>query len=147
MTELGNYMMQYLNHGLDTAFSYKPDDRSKVCAEYNRSQFIRGLDALQARLHAPGDESRAVAEAASHIEHACTFGVIVSGKRLIALGRKTIRQQAFEATELVEQDRVPHRDDDVVFSSHANIPSAMTNAHSIDATKGTREVGTRRATN
>ena len=50
MTELGNYMMQYLYHGLDTPFSYKPEDRSKACAEYNRSQFIRGLDALQARL-------------------------------------------------------------------------------------------------
>ena len=50
MTELGNSMMQYLYHGLDTPFSYKPEDRSKACAEYNRSQFIRGLDALQARL-------------------------------------------------------------------------------------------------
>lgn len=50
MTELGNYMMQYLYHGLDTPFSYKPEDRSKNCAEYNQSQFIRGLDALQARL-------------------------------------------------------------------------------------------------
>lgn len=50
MTELGNYMMQYLYHGPDTPFSYKPEDRSKACAEYNQSQFIRGLDALQARL-------------------------------------------------------------------------------------------------
>ena len=50
MTELGNYMMQYLYHGLDTPFSYKPEDRSKACAEYNRSEFTRGLDALQARL-------------------------------------------------------------------------------------------------
>ena len=50
MTELGNYMMQYLYHGLDTPFSYKPEDRSKACADYNRSGFIRGLDALQARL-------------------------------------------------------------------------------------------------
>jgi len=50
MTELGNYMMQYLYHGLDTPFSYNPEARSKSCAEYNHSQFIRGLDALQARL-------------------------------------------------------------------------------------------------
>ena len=50
MIEFGNYMMQYLYHGFDTPFSYKPEDRSKACAEYNRSQFIRGLDALQARL-------------------------------------------------------------------------------------------------
>jgi glutathione S-transferase len=54
MTELGNYMMQYLYHGLDTPFSYKPEDRSKACAEYNKSQFIRGLDALEARLHKGG---------------------------------------------------------------------------------------------
>jgi glutathione S-transferase len=50
MTELGNYMMQYAYHGLDTPFSYKPEDRSKACAAYNQAQFIRGLDALQARL-------------------------------------------------------------------------------------------------
>src|SRR5437763_4744814 len=50
MTELGNSMMQYLYHGLDTPFSYKPADRSKACAEYNLSQFLRGLDALEARL-------------------------------------------------------------------------------------------------
>ena len=50
MSELGNYMMQYLYHGLDTPFSYKPEDRSKACAEYNRTQFTRGLDALQTRL-------------------------------------------------------------------------------------------------
>jgi glutathione S-transferase len=50
MTELGVYMMQYLYHGLDTPFSYKAEDRSRACADYNRSQFIRGLDALQARL-------------------------------------------------------------------------------------------------
>jgi glutathione S-transferase len=54
MTELGNYMMQYLYHGLDTPFSYKPEDRSKACAEYNRSQFERGLDALNARLRNGG---------------------------------------------------------------------------------------------
>jgi len=50
MTELGNYLMQYLYHGLNTPFSYKSEDRSKACAEYNRTQFVRGLDALQTRL-------------------------------------------------------------------------------------------------
>jgi len=50
MTELGTYMMQYLYHVVHTTFSYKPEDRSKACADYNRSQFVRGLDALQARL-------------------------------------------------------------------------------------------------
>jgi len=48
--DLGNYMMQYAYHGLDSPVSYKPADRSRACAEYNRSQFIRGLGALQARL-------------------------------------------------------------------------------------------------
>jgi len=50
MTELGPYMMQYLYHGLDTPFSYKPEDRSKASAEYNLSQLNRNLDALEARL-------------------------------------------------------------------------------------------------
>lgn len=50
MADLGSYMMQYAYHGLDSPVSYKPEDRSKACAEYNRGQFVRGLDALQARL-------------------------------------------------------------------------------------------------
>jgi glutathione S-transferase len=49
-TELGNYMMQYLYHGLDSPVSYKPEDRSKACADYNHSQLVRCLDALEARL-------------------------------------------------------------------------------------------------
>ncbi len=58
-TELGSHMMQYLYHGLDSPVSYKPADRSKACAEYNHSQFIRCLDALEARFasrrHLMGD--------------------------------------------------------------------------------------------
>ena len=50
VADFGNYMMQYAYHGLDSPVSYQPEDRSKACAEYNRSQFVRGLDALQARL-------------------------------------------------------------------------------------------------
>jgi len=50
MADFGNYMMQYAYHGLDSPVSYKPEDRSRACAEYNRSQFVRGLDSLQARL-------------------------------------------------------------------------------------------------
>lgn len=49
--DLGNYLMQYAYHGLDSPVSYKPEDRSKACGEYNRSQLVRGLDALQSRLH------------------------------------------------------------------------------------------------
>ena len=50
MTELGNYMMQFLYHGLDTPVSYKPEDRSRAAATYNRAQLDRLLDALEQRL-------------------------------------------------------------------------------------------------
>jgi hypothetical protein len=65
---------------------------------------------------------RAVSEPASNIEYARAFGVMVPGKRLIAVLRQTIDQQMLETTELVEQDGIPRRDDDVVFPSHANAP-------------------------
>jgi len=50
MTEVGGYMMQYLYHGLDSPVSYKPEDRSKAAAAYNRAQLDRLLDALETRL-------------------------------------------------------------------------------------------------
>ncbi|HEX7326986.1 MAG TPA: glutathione S-transferase family protein [Casimicrobiaceae bacterium] len=50
VADFGNYLMQYAYHGLDSPVSYKLEDRSKACAEYNRSQLDRGLDALQTRL-------------------------------------------------------------------------------------------------
>ena len=88
MTELGNYMMQYLYHGLDTPFSYKPEDRSKVCAEYNQSQFIRGLDALQARLrsdeHLLGAFSLADIPAASWLMLGTMFGIKLDGHPQVA---------------------------------------------------------------
>ena len=49
-TELGNYMMQYLYHGLDSPVSYKREDRSNASAEYDHVQFDRCLSALEARL-------------------------------------------------------------------------------------------------
>lgn len=55
MAELGSYMMQYLYHGLDSPVSYKPEDRSKAAADYNRAQLDRLLDALEARLERGGD--------------------------------------------------------------------------------------------
>ncbi|HEX8739163.1 MAG TPA: glutathione S-transferase family protein [Casimicrobiaceae bacterium] len=48
--DFDNYLMQYAYHGLDSPVSYKPEDRSKAAAEYSHSQFVRCLDALQARL-------------------------------------------------------------------------------------------------
>ena len=50
MTELGNYMMQFVYHGLDSPVSYKAEDRSKASAAYNRAQLDRLLDALESRL-------------------------------------------------------------------------------------------------
>ena len=49
-TELHAYMMQWLYHGLDTPVSYAPADRSKATAAYNHGQYLRMLDALEARL-------------------------------------------------------------------------------------------------
>jgi glutathione S-transferase len=49
-TEMFNYMMQYLYHGLDTPMSYKPDQRSKATAEWNLFNFSAHLDMLEARL-------------------------------------------------------------------------------------------------
>jgi glutathione S-transferase len=49
-TELHAYMMQWLYHGADTPVSYAPADRSKATADYNHGQYLRMLDALDARL-------------------------------------------------------------------------------------------------
>ncbi len=93
MTELGNYMMQYLYHGLDTPFSYKPEDRSKACAAYNQSQFVRGLDALQERLrngeHLLGAFSLADVPAASWLMLGTMLGVKLDSHPRVAdwLGR------------------------------------------------------------
>jgi glutathione S-transferase len=48
--DLSAYMMQYAYHGLDSPVSYKPEQRSKAAADYSRSQFERGLDALERQL-------------------------------------------------------------------------------------------------
>jgi glutathione S-transferase len=49
-TELHAYLMQWLYHGVDTPVSYAPADRSRATADYNHGQFLRNLDALEARL-------------------------------------------------------------------------------------------------
>jgi glutathione S-transferase len=53
-TELHAYMMQWLYHGVDTPVSYAAADRSKATADYNHSQYLRNLDALEARLSGRG---------------------------------------------------------------------------------------------
>ncbi len=58
-TELLQFLLQYLYHGLDTPVSYKREDRSQATADYNRGQFERHLDMLEQRLtgrdHVMGD--------------------------------------------------------------------------------------------
>ena len=88
VADFGNYMMQYAYHGLDSPVSYKPADRSKACAEYNRSQCMRGLDALQTRLQGReyllGAFSLADIPAASWLQLGGRFGVKVDGHPLVA---------------------------------------------------------------
>ena len=78
-TELGPYMMQYLYHGMDTPVSYKPEDRSKAAAAYNKAQLDRILDALEARLGAGeyllGAFSLADVAAASWLTLGTMFGL------------------------------------------------------------------------
>jgi glutathione S-transferase len=101
--DLGSYLMQYLYHGLDTPFSYKPEDRSKACAEYNRAQLGRGLDALQARLekraHLLGDFSLVDIPAASALMLGTAFGIGLDGHPRVAdwLGRCAERPAAKRA--------------------------------------------------
>jgi glutathione S-transferase len=88
MADFGNHMMQYAYHGLDSPVSYKPEDRSKACAEYNHSQFVRGLDALQARLqereYLLGSFSLVDIPAASWLQLGGMFGIkLVSHPRVV----------------------------------------------------------------
>jgi glutathione S-transferase len=86
--ELGNYMMQYLYHGLDTPVSYKPQDRSKVCAEYNLSQFNRCLSTLEARLdgreHMLGEFSLVDVAVASSLLLGSTLGLALDARPQVA---------------------------------------------------------------
>lgn len=79
VAELGPSMMQFLYHGLDTPVSYRPQDRSRAAAEYNLSQFERGLDAIEARLqardHLLGDFTLVDIAAASWLMFGTRFGI------------------------------------------------------------------------
>src|SRR5204863_2023958 len=50
MAELGPHMMQYAYHTLATPFSYKQADQSRAAGEYERSQFERGMQVVDAHL-------------------------------------------------------------------------------------------------
>ena len=100
-TELGNYMMQYLYHGLDSPVSYKPADRSKACAAYNQSQFERCLGALEARLesrqHMLGDFALVDLAAASWLLLGTKLGPgLDSHVRVAAWTRRCAERPAFK---------------------------------------------------
>ena len=84
-TELHPYMMQYLYHGLDTPVSYRPTDRSQAAADYNHGQFLRLLDALDARLDGRdfvlGAFSLANVPAAGALLFGTSVGVSLEGRK------------------------------------------------------------------
>lgn len=88
MADLGNYLLQYAYHGLDSPVSFKPEDRSKACAEYNHAQVMRGLDALQARLEGReyllGGFSLADIPAASWLQLGQMFGMRIDSHPRVA---------------------------------------------------------------
>jgi len=101
MTELGPYMMQYLYHGLDTPVSYKPEDRSKAAAEYNRTQLDRLLAALEARLegreYVLGGFSLADVAAASWLAFGTRFGLgLERYPRVAAWCKRCLERPAFK---------------------------------------------------
>lgn len=79
MTELGAHLMQFIYHGMDSPFSYKPADRSAAAAAYSRSQLDRCLDMVEARLadreHVVGDFTLADIACASWLQLGTMFGV------------------------------------------------------------------------
>jgi glutathione S-transferase len=97
-TELGNYMLQYVYHGLDSPISYKSEDRSKASAEYNHSQFVRCLSALEARLdgrqHVLDDFSLVDVAAASWLLFGTRLGVALDGYPRVAGWTDRCRERA-----------------------------------------------------
>ena len=101
MTELGNYMMQFLYHGLDTPVSYQPDDRSAAAAAYNRAQLDRLLDALEARLdgrdYLMGGFSLVDVAAASWLLLGTELGLMLEGRpRVAAWCKRCAERPAFK---------------------------------------------------
>ena len=97
MTELGAHLLQYLYHGLDSPFSFKPEDRSKAAAEYARSQFVRCLDTLEARLdgreHLLGTFSLVDIACAGWLSFGTMFGASPDGHPRVAAWLKRCTQR------------------------------------------------------
>jgi len=101
MTEMGNYMMQFLYHGLDSPVSYKTEDRSTAAAAYNRAQLERLLDALEARLegrdHLMGRFSLVDVAAASWLLLGRQLGLPLEGRpRVAAWCKRCAERPAFK---------------------------------------------------
>ena len=101
MTEIGSYMMQYLYHGLDSPVSYKPEDRSKVAAAYNRAQFDRLIDTLETRLegrdYLMGDFSLVDVATASWLLLGTQLGLPLDGRpRVAAWCKRCAERPAFK---------------------------------------------------
>ena len=101
MTEIGSYMMQYLYHGLDSPVSYKPEDRSKVAAAYNRAQFDRLIDTLETRLegrdYLMGDFSLVDVATASWLLLGTQLGLpLDGGPRVAAWCKRCAERPAFK---------------------------------------------------
>ena len=101
MTEIGTYMMQYLYHGLDSPVSYKPEDRSKAAAAYNRAQLDRLLDTLETRLegrdYLMGGFSLVDVAAASWLLLGTQLGLPLEGRpRVAAWCKRCAERPAFK---------------------------------------------------
>lgn len=100
MTEIGTYMMQYLYHGLDSPVSYKPEDRSKAAAAYNRTQLDRLLDTLEARLegrdYLMGRFSLVDVAAASWLLLGTQLGLPLERPRVAAWCKRCAERPAFK---------------------------------------------------
>jgi glutathione S-transferase len=83
MADLGNYLMQYLYQGLDTPFSYKPEDRSRATAEYNRGQLERCLDAVETRLDR---RAHLMGEAFTLVDVACASWLLMGTRLGVSVG-------------------------------------------------------------
>ena len=104
MTEIGNYMMQFLYHGLDSPVSYKPEDRSAAAAAYNRAQLDRLLDALEARLegrdYLMGGFSLVDVAAASWLLLGTKLGLVLEGRpRVAAWCARCAERPAFQRAQ------------------------------------------------